>query len=210
MGLREQKAQRTRAAILEAALDLFGEHGFEQTTMDQIAACAEVGVATVYRYFATKEQVLLDPVVQSRGALAAKVAARPFEESIEESLGRALLEYLDEYDRDAERWLRLRDLLDRAPGPRARLWDVLAQERMLLEEAIAARTGAAADDLRVVISAHTTMMVLELAVDLRRSPARPVTSVDAARDILDVLASGRIVLPRLPAGPAGDREPAPK
>lgn len=198
MGLREQKAQRTRAAILDAALDLFGEQGFEQTTMDQVAARAEVGVATLYRYFPTKDHVLLDPVLRSRGVLAAKVAARPPEEPIEESLGGALLEYLEEYDRAAERWLRLRDLLDAAPSPRARLWDVLAQERTLLEEAIAGRTGAAPDDLGVVISAHTTMMVLELAVDLRRSPVRPVPSAVAARDIVDVLASGHIVLPRFP------------
>lgn len=204
MGLREQKAERTRTAILDAALGLFEEQGFDQTTMEQVAARAEVGVATVYRYFPAKDHVLLDPVVRNLTALATRVAARPSNEPLEEALGAALLEYLDEYDREAERWLRLRDVLDGAPGPRARLWDVLAQERRLLEEAIAARTGAA-DDLGVVLTAHTTMMIVELALDLRRSPVSPLSSVSAAGQILDILASGHVVLPRFAAQPEGRR-----
>jgi AcrR family transcriptional regulator len=200
VGLREQKSQRTRSAILEVALDLFTELGFEQTTMDQIAAASEVGIATLYRYFPTKDSILLDAFMQTKGALAQKVAARPAHEPIAEALGHALHDYLVEYDRDAATWLRLRDLLDRAPDPRARLWDVLAQEQALLEEAVAARTNASADELWVGIAAHTTMMVFGMAVDLRRSPVHPVPSAEAAREIIGLLTSDGAVVPRWPAG----------
>ena len=198
MGLREQKAQRTRSAILDAALDLFSEQGFDPTTMDQIAAQSQIGIATLYRYFPTKDAILLDPVLRSRGAIADHLAARPTAEPIPEALGHALHEYLTAYDRDADRWLRLRDLLDKAPGPRAGLWDVLAQERRLLEVAIAARAGASPDELWVVIAAHTTMMIAEMSLDMRRSPVHPVASADAAHDIIRLLAADGAVLPRLP------------
>ena len=200
MGFREQKAQRTRAAILDVALDLFSANGFEPTTMEQIAATSEVGIATLYRYFPTKDAILLDPVLRIHGVIAESVAARPPEEPIAEALGHALHEYLAEYDREAERWSRLRDVLDKAPGPRAGLWDVLATERALLEEAIAARTDAARDELWVGIAAHTTMMIAEMSLDLRRSPVHPVPAADAARDIIRLLAADGAVLPRLPEG----------
>lgn len=198
--MREQRTRRTRAAILDVALDLFSELGFDQTTMEQIAAKAEVGIATLYRYFPTKDAILLDPVLRIHGTLAAKLAARPPDEPIAESLGHALCDYLAELDRDADLVRRLRGLLDNAPGPRARLWDILAQERSRLAETIAARTSVSVEEMWVGIAAHAALMVADMSLDLQRSPERPVPSVDAARDIMRLLASDGAVLPRLPAG----------
>lgn len=193
------KAERTRTAILEAALDLFSEQGFDPTTMEQIAARAEVGIATLYRYFPTKDGILLDPLVQTQGLLAELLAARPADEPIDEALGHALDTYLAEYDRDAESRLRLRDLLDAAPGPRARLWDLWAQERGLLEEAIARRTSGSPGDLSVGIAAHTAMMILDMALDLQRSATPACTAEQAARDIIGLLARNGALIPRLPS-----------
>jgi AcrR family transcriptional regulator len=58
-GLRERKKAKTRAAIREHALRLFREQGYAGTTVDQIAEAAEVSPATFYRYFPTKEDVVL-------------------------------------------------------------------------------------------------------------------------------------------------------
>jgi AcrR family transcriptional regulator len=57
LGLRELKKQRTRATLIDAALDLCLRQGYEQTTVDQIAAQADVSPRTYSRYFATKEAV---------------------------------------------------------------------------------------------------------------------------------------------------------
>jgi AcrR family transcriptional regulator len=58
-GLRERKKAKTRAALQEHALRLFREQGYEATTVDEIADAAEVSPSTFFRYFPTKEDVVL-------------------------------------------------------------------------------------------------------------------------------------------------------
>ncbi len=58
-GIREQKKTKTRKAILEAAVRLFAEKGFEQTSLEELARAAGIGKATIYGYFSTKNEIFL-------------------------------------------------------------------------------------------------------------------------------------------------------
>jgi AcrR family transcriptional regulator len=83
-GLRERKKLATRIAIREAAMRLFAEHGFAGTTVDDIAAAADVSRATVFTYFPTKEEIVhgdasiaverLDAMLRERSGARSTVA----------------------------------------------------------------------------------------------------------------------------------------
>lgn len=58
-GVREMKKRKTRQAIMNAAIKLFSEKGFENTSVDELAKTAGVGKSTIYGYFNTKNEIFL-------------------------------------------------------------------------------------------------------------------------------------------------------
>ncbi|MFB7113765.1 TetR/AcrR family transcriptional regulator [Streptomyces sp. NPDC056291] len=76
-GLRERKKQRTRAAISDAAIALFLEHGFNQVSVAQVAEAAEVSKRTLFAYFPTKEDLVVHRLADHETEAARVVRARP-------------------------------------------------------------------------------------------------------------------------------------
>lgn len=76
-GLRERKKRRTRQAISDAAMALFLQRGFRQVSVADIAAAAEVSKPTLFNYFPTKEDLLLDRIADHREESARVVRDRP-------------------------------------------------------------------------------------------------------------------------------------
>ncbi|MFF0310441.1 TetR/AcrR family transcriptional regulator [Streptosporangium sp. NPDC004379] len=76
VGLRARKKVRTRDAIADAAISLFLAHGFDQVSVSDIAAAAEVSKPTLFRYFATKEDLILHRFADHNGEAARVVRDR--------------------------------------------------------------------------------------------------------------------------------------
>src|ERR671911_220241 len=76
-GLRERKKARTHEAIVDAALDLFERKGYEATTVEDIAAAADVSPRTFFRYFDSKVDLILAKNHETNVGLGALLAERP-------------------------------------------------------------------------------------------------------------------------------------
>jgi AcrR family transcriptional regulator len=162
--LRQRKKARTRAALVAAALDLFERQGYEATTIDDIAAAADVSPRTFFRYFATKEEVALGDDL-SPGILGS-LAARPVDESILESLRHVVsdgLAMLSDDDREAL-LSRLR-LVYRTPSLRARRWEYQLEMGRVTGAMLAQRSGLPPDDLLSRVIAAAAWTTVEVAMD---------------------------------------------
>ncbi|MGW1811326.1 TetR/AcrR family transcriptional regulator [Streptomyces sp. NPDC002078] len=91
-GLRERKKEQTRRRLLEGAAHLFKERGFEATTVADIAAYANVSARTFFRYFDSKEALLLPDGVEIFAYVENALARRPADEDPLDAVCNALLE----------------------------------------------------------------------------------------------------------------------
>jgi AcrR family transcriptional regulator len=112
--LRERKRIRTRQAIVDAAVDLFERRGYDETTIADIAAAADIGPRTFFGYFASKEDLLFShPDARLQATLRA-IAQRTPDEGPVDVLLRALREGAEFSDELVGKMARLRLRLIRA------------------------------------------------------------------------------------------------
>jgi len=147
-GLRERKKARTRAAIREHAFRLFREQGYDATTVEQIADAAEVSPSTFFRYFPTKEDVVLQDDMDLLWLEA--IREQPPEVGPIAAL-RAGVHTAFARMGEAE-WAQLRETSELAlaiPAVRGRMLEELARTTQALAEAVAERTGRDPSDFAV-------------------------------------------------------------
>lgn len=188
IGLRERKRIKLRGAIQAEALRLFEAQGYEQTTVEQIAEAAETSTTTFYRYFPTKEDVVLDDDYDS---LIQQVAdSRPRGESPDATI-RAVISAVvaaSETDEDHIR-ARLR-FIATVPAVDARY---AAEERKtidLLARVLADRTDRPADDYQIELTAAALVAILFTATRrwaTQDEPSSLATLIDQAMTVIDRL-----------------------
>jgi len=147
-GLRERKKARTRAAIRQQALRLIREQGYAATTIEQIADAAEVSPATFFRYFPTKEDVVLQDDLDIITTEA--LDAQPPELSPIAAFRAASAATLASLSPEDLATLRdTAELTASVPEVRARAIDEFVRTINQIAEAIARRAGRNPDDFEV-------------------------------------------------------------
>jgi AcrR family transcriptional regulator len=147
-GLRERKKARTRAAIREHAFRLFREQGYDATTVEQIADAAEVSPSTFFRYFPTKEDVVLQDdmdllwmeAIREQPPEVGPIAA--MRAGVHTAFARM----------GEGEWAQLRETTELAmavPAVRARMLQELARTTQVLAAAVAERSGRDPGDFAV-------------------------------------------------------------
>ena len=180
-GLRERKKAKTRAAIREHAMRLFEEQGYPATTVDQIAEAAEVSPSTFFRYFPTKEDVVLADDVDV--VLIEAVRAQPAGVPPIEAIRRGMRSVFDDMLPEAWEFERRRQrLLLGVPELRARMLHQMTETIDLVAAVIAERAGLPAGDFsaRVTAGAAVGAMLAVLPAG-RDGQAEAVTLADHHR-----------------------------
>ena len=148
LGLRERKKIKTRTAIRDATYALIRDQGYEATTVEQIAERAEVSPSTVFRYFPTKEDIVLtdeyDPILVRE--LNERPADEPWTESLRHVMRKAIAVGLAE---DPEATRIRSQLMLQVPAVRARMLESMSVTGRMLGEAVAERSGRSGDSLEV-------------------------------------------------------------
>jgi AcrR family transcriptional regulator len=184
-GLRERKKARTRAAIREHALRLFREQGYAATTVDQISEAADVSPSTFFRYFPTKEDVVLQDEMDVV-ALAAFEAQSPDLSPVAAFRAAAREAFSALSDDDLAKLRETAELTLTVPELRARAMDEYTRTIEVIAEAAAKRSGRDPNDFSVRILAGAIVGVIMAATmpwtDLaaRQPSSDMIDRIDAA------------------------------
>ena len=165
VGLRERKKERTRAELTDAAFRLFAERGFDETTIEDIVEQVEVSPRTFFRYFDSKEDVVIGFFDDMGLELRAMLEARPADEPPFEALRGALASLIDLYEERAERVMAAKRLAHETPAIRARLLDKHARWENWVTEVLCDRAETGQGDPHARLIAAVALAAYGTAVN---------------------------------------------
>ncbi|HEY6534142.1 MAG TPA: TetR family transcriptional regulator [Acidimicrobiales bacterium] len=152
VGLRARKKSATRRALIDAAIDLFGEQGFEDTTVEEIAARVGVSGRTFHRYFPRKEDVVLADSSERLEWFRARLAERTDAATALESVRDAVVATVVDPRTDVE-------------AEQARLYMRARARVMAATPTLRAHNVAIHDDWVLAVATHAAAMVGEEPTD---------------------------------------------
>jgi AcrR family transcriptional regulator len=186
LGLRERKKQRTRETIARVALELFGEHGFHETTIKQIADAADVSPRTVSAYFPVKEELVFSDSDAAFNSLASRLASRAPGETVADGIRDWIREFIDASDHDIERRRCTRQIIETDPALRTYERGLQERAERLIAAAVAVDLELEPEDLLPKMVGAATLAALDsLGHDAKRRspdelPAEGLTLLDDA------------------------------
>jgi AcrR family transcriptional regulator len=154
-----------RAEIITAACALFAEQGFEATTVDQIAGAVGISRRSFFRYFGTKEDVLLGDLAGRGDAVARALARRPAGEEPWQALRAAMADSVSEASRDASEDLAIGRIMRDTPSLRARRTEKRLHWNEALVPMLAARIGGHRAEFTAAAIVAAALSCLDVASD---------------------------------------------
>jgi AcrR family transcriptional regulator len=156
--LRERNRVRVRSAIVDSALELFSDRGFDDVSVAEVAHRAGVSPATVARYFPSKESILFPERDANVALLRAAIVARPRSESPMRALSATLLDWPEMTAATKQRLLLSRQAIARSTVLSGRALDLLREWRDGIAAALVERGGLGATDARSVATAVVALL----------------------------------------------------
>lgn len=178
-GLRERTRRAVRDHIAELAFTLYVDHGFEETTIDEIVRAAGLSRRSFFRYFHSKEDPVLGVLAHAGGVLANTLRKRPPEESIWEALRMAFREPVN-HELSQEQLLGRVRLIMQTPALQARHFEHQEQWRMLISEALLERAVSRLDR-------YTASVVTMAALGAFNAASREWVMSNGARTLAELI-----------------------
>ena len=167
LGLRERKKQRTHDEIHRIAAGLFAERGYDAVTVDDIASAADISHRTFYRYFPSKEDLVLGDMGDSFVEFAAALAARPDDEPVLRSIRAVVLELATAFEHDYEANRTRSSLIAASPTLQLRLKEREPFVEAAITPLIAERLGVdPSTDMRPQLIAACAITAMRVATDI--------------------------------------------
>lgn len=196
-GLRQRKRRETRAALSLAAIRLCVQRGWDDVTVDDIAAAANVSPRTFRNYFSTKAEAVAAAHLERMLCIADGLRARPASEPLWTAIANSVATQFEPPAQksgvlqDANRWLeRIRFILTE-PAIHGEVLKASATAQVELAEVIAGRVGVRrAQNLYPQLAAAVVTAVVGTVVDrwLRDGPSGPI--VPLLRKAFELVATG--------------------
>jgi len=154
LSLQERKQELVRAELFNAAWQLFGERGYEATTVAQIAAAAGVSRRTFFRYYASKEDVLVETSDELAESMLAAMAERPLDEPPLLAIERALVPVIESRMARTDRVRTIIRLLRESRTLRRAMLErhALMEERLAVQLAVRLGTDVAKDSTPALLA----------------------------------------------------------
>jgi len=196
-GLRERKKAKTRASIRDHAMRLFEEQGYAVTTIDQIAEAADVSQSTFFRYFPTKEDLILfdeyDPL------MIAAMRELPSEVDPIEAIRRSIHDVFERATPQQWAQERLRQrIFNEVPELRARAMQQFSETISMLADVVAERAGLPAGNFSTRVLAGAVIGAALAAIPGGLTSGPELSDFKRMDEALTLLTLG---LPVRPDGP---------
>ncbi|HET6864708.1 MAG TPA: TetR family transcriptional regulator [Solirubrobacteraceae bacterium] len=198
LGLRERKKQQTRDTIARAALRLFAERGYDETTLADIAEAANVAPRTIFAYFEGKEDILLCEENGFLTQLKQRLDNRPEGTTTVDAI-RGFLSSIEHPDEEAK--LR-KQVISANPELRVKMRGRHAELEPMLAESIAKDLGAEPGDIRPLLiaasmaTAFTSVSDRIFAAEAAGEPLAPEQAMAIIDQVLEFLRGGLEALQR--------------
>jgi AcrR family transcriptional regulator len=187
-GLRERKKQRTRDQIVEAAMRLFAERGYQATTVADIATAADVAPRTFFAHFPSKEAVVFHDVDRDLEGLASALRDRLSGETAFDALRRWIDAMFDEWISEEDEAVLRKRLCREDEGLANFQGGMMARIQELLLGAIAVDLGEPPDALRPRLVAAAAMAALNsLDGNFDEKQRGPVAKAEALATLDDAM-----------------------
>ena len=165
VSLRDRKKQRTRRRIEGVALGLFETHGFDGTTIDEIAAAADISPRTFFHYFPSKEDVVLADYATRLEMIVDELKSTPSDQEPWRALLGAFLIVAADYEAEREQLLRRFRIIRATPSVAARNLLIQATWEDAVTEAVSEWLGVdAARDIRPRLLAGATLAAMRASL----------------------------------------------